>query len=167
MSSYECPRCSNSKLSSQFMCDDCWTNLQGAHEDKVLPAVAASAAVEATVQKKSLLDGMSSDERKKYPLVTGCLDYFRDALLYVSNVSLIGNRKHNPGAMLHWDRSKSTDELDALGRHLLCREDMDMIDAAYPDELVEEAAEMAWRALAYLQKLLEAKYNIKPPPGCQ
>ena len=109
----------------------------------------------------SLLDGMSSAERKEYPVTTGCFDYFRDALLAVSHVSWCGNQKHNPGEPLHWARGKSTDEEDAMGRHLLERDQIDMLtkEAA--------AAQLAWRALAHLQKLLEKKYNIMPPPGAQ
>ena len=110
--------------------------------------------------KQSLLDGMTSAQRKEYPITTGCLDYFRDALLYISHVSYKGNQKHNPGEPLHWARSKSTDEPDALGRHLVAREIVD-------DNGLLEAGEMAWRALALLQKLLETKHNIKPPPGAK
>ena len=110
--------------------------------------------------KQSLLDGMTSAQRKEYPITTGCLDYFRDALLYISHVSYKGNQKHNPGEPLHWARGKSTDEPDALGRHLVAREIVD-------DNGLLEAGEMAWRALALLQKLLETKYNIKPPPGAK
>ncbi len=115
----------------------------------------------APAKKKSLLEGMTSEERKQYPLTTGCLDYFRDALLSVSHVSYCGNQKHNPGEPLHWARNKSADELDAIGRHLVERNDI--------DDLTKEvmAANLAWRALAYLQKVLEAKYNIEPPPGCK
>ena len=108
----------------------------------------------------SLLDGMTSAQRKEYPITTGCLDYFRDALLYISHVSYKGNQKHNPGEPLHWARGKSTDEPDALGRHLVAREIVD-------DNGLLEAGEMAWRALALLQKLLETKHNIKPPPGAK
>ena len=110
--------------------------------------------------KQSLLDGMTSAQRKEYPITTGCLDYFRDALLYISHVSYKGNQKHNPGEPLHWARGKSTDEPDALGRHLVAREIVD-------DNGLLEAGEMAWRALALLQKLLETKHNIKPPPGAK
>ena len=110
--------------------------------------------------KQSLLDGMTSAQRKEYPITTGCLDYFRDALLYISHVSYKGNQKHNPGEPLHWARGKSTDEPDALGRHLVAREIVD-------DNGLLEAGEMAWRALALLQKLLETKYNIKPPPAAK
>ncbi len=109
---------------------------------------------------KSLLDGMDSAERKQYPITTGCFDYFRDALLAVSHVSYCGNQKHNPGEPLHWARNKSADEEDAMGRHLLERGEIDTLT----DEDV--AAQLAWRALAYLQKLLETKYNIEKPRGC-
>ena len=115
-----------------------------------------------SIQKKnSLLDGMDSASRKEYPITTGCLDYFRDALLLVSHVSYKGNQKHSPGQNLHWNRSKSPDEDDAIGRHLMGRFDMD------PELDTEEAAQMAWRSLAFLQKLLEKKHNIKPPPACK
>ena len=111
--------------------------------------------------RRSLLDGMNSAERKRYPVTTGCFDYFRDALFAVAHVSYCGNQKHNPGEPLHWARGKSADEEDAMGRHLLEREDIDPLT----EEVV--AANNAWRALAYLQKVLEKKYNIKPPRGCK
>ena len=111
--------------------------------------------------KQSLLDGMTSAQRKEYPITTGCLDYFRDALLLVSHVSYKGNQKHNKGEPLHWARSKSADEEDAIGRHLVNRYEMD------PEIDLEEAAQLAWRALAFLQKLAEKTRNIKPPRGCK
>tara|TARA_R110000772_G_scaffold50668_1_gene116462 strand:+ start:7205 stop:7372 length:168 start_codon:yes stop_codon:yes gene_type:complete len=49
---------------------------------------------------------------------------------------------------MHWDRSKSGDELDALSRHLLEVGTMDK-------DGVRHAAKVAWRALANLQKTLE------------
>ena len=54
--------------------------------------------------------------RKAVPIVTGVLDYFPDAIAAVAECSRIGNEQHNPGSPLHWDRSKSGDESDALGR---------------------------------------------------
>ncbi len=111
--------------------------------------------------KRSLLDGMTSAQRKEYPITTGCIDYFRDALLLVSHVSYKGNQKHNPGEPLHWARAKSADEEDAIGRHLLNRYETD------PEIGLEEASQLAWRALAFLQKLVEKKCNIKPPVGCK
>ena len=60
-------------------------------------------------------------ERKKYPIGTGVLDYFPDAIAAVAYVSYVGNEQHNPGQPLHWDRSKSPDELDSMHRHLMER----------------------------------------------
>ena len=111
--------------------------------------------------RTSLLDGMSSEERKKYPVTTGCFDYFRDALFAVAHVSYEGNEKHNPGQPLHWARGKSTDDIDAMGRHLLERNEID------PPTQEVVLAQAAWRALAALQKVLEQKYNISLPPGCR
>jgi len=111
--------------------------------------------------KKSLLDGMTSAQRKEYPITTGCLDYFRDALLAVSHVSFEGNKQHNPGEPLHWARNKSADEPDALVRHIMER---DQIDPPTQEVVLAQAA---WRALALLQKTLEAKHNIEPPLGCK
>jgi len=88
-------------------------------------------------------------ERKALPIVTGVLDYFPDALLEVASVSKVGNDQHNPGEPLHWAREKSTDEADALVRHLLERGTRDT------DGMLH-SAKMAWRALALLQKELEA-----------
>ena len=55
-------------------------------------------------------------ERKGLPVFSGVLKYFPDALLAVAECSRIGNDQHNAGKPLHWDRSKSGDELDALTR---------------------------------------------------
>lgn len=88
--------------------------------------------------------------RKALPLVTGVLDYFPDSLLAVAQCSKAGNDQHNPGKPLFWDRSKSGDEADALGRHLLQRGTMDK-------DGVRHSAKLAWRALALLQKEIEAE----------
>ena len=87
--------------------------------------------------------------RKSHPVASGVLDYFPDALVAISHVSWIGNEQHNPGQPLHWARSKSNDEADALLRHFLERGTMD-------SDGVRHSAKMAWRALALLQKEIEA-----------
>jgi len=76
--------------------------------------------VEAKAEEFNSFSVLPADakERKTYPLYTGCLKYFPDALAVVSHVSFIGNEQHHPGEPLHWDKSKSTDELDALLRHI-------------------------------------------------
>lgn len=88
--------------------------------------------------------------RKKVPLASGLLDYFPDAMCAVAELSRIGNEQHNPpGSPLHWDRSKSSDEADALMRHLLERDAVD-------SDGVLHAVKVAWRGLALAQKKIEA-----------
>jgi hypothetical protein len=89
-------------------------------------------------------------ERKTYPLATGVLDYFPDALTEVAHVSYVGNQQHNPGQPLHWAKEKSTDEPDALMRHLIQRGTIDT-------DGIRHSAKVAWRALALLQREIEAE----------
>ena len=91
---------------------------------------------------------MTAAERKQRPLYSGVLKYFPDALLDVAYCSWVGNEQHNPGEELRWDRSKSTDEADALMRHLAEAGTTD-------DDGVRHSAKVAWRALALLQKEIE------------
>lgn len=86
--------------------------------------------------------------RKAVPIYSGVLRYFPDALAAVAELSRVGNEQHNPGKPLHWDRSKSGDELDALTRHLL---EAGTVDT----DGVRHSCKLAWRALANLQKELE------------
>lgn len=89
-------------------------------------------------------------DRKRVPLASGVLDYFPDALAEIAHTSWVGNEQHNPGTALHWDRSKSTDEADALMRHFMERGKTDV-------DGIRHSAKMAWRALALLQKEIEAE----------
>lgn len=91
--------------------------------------------------------------RKNLPVCTGVLDYFPDALAEVAAVSKAGNEQHNPGQPLHWDKSKSTDEADALVRHLLQRGTRDSDGARH-------SAKVAWRALALLQREIDAEAKV-------
>jgi hypothetical protein len=86
--------------------------------------------------------------RKQYPMASGLLDYFPDALAVISNVSYLGNEQHNSGKPIHWDRSKSGDESDTIIRHFAQRGTID-------SDGVRHSAKMAWRALALLQKEIE------------
>lgn len=110
--------------------------------------------------------------RKAIPIFSGCIRYFPDALAAVADLSRIGNEQHHPGKPLHWDRAKSTDELDALTRHLV---DAGTIDT----DGVRHSTKVAWRALANLQKEIEkaakdsdplnvalAEINAGPPALC-
>ena len=94
-------------------------------------------------------------ERKRVPLFTGCLAYFPRALAEVAKVSREGNEQHHPGAPLHWDKSKSTDHLDALARHLV-----DSLDPAH--DRVQTLAQVAWRALAELETYCESTPELIP-----
>lgn len=89
------------------------------------------------------------DERKRYPVATGCLDYFPDALKAVAECSLVATEQHHPGTPMRWDRSKSPDEANTLLRHFIDRGKID-------SDGVRHSAKVAWRALALLQKEIEA-----------
>ena len=91
-----------------------------------------------------------AQNRKDTPVYSGFIKYFPLAMKEVARVSKIGNDQHNPGKDLFWDRSKSGDELDALSRHLL---DAGKLDT----DGQRHSAKVAWRAMASLQKELEAK----------
>jgi len=80
-------------------------------------------------------------ERKKIPIYSGVIKYFPRAIIALAKKSAEGNEQHNPGTELHWDRSKSGDELDAHMRHLI----------------EEDWVAHAWRAMANLEKFLEKK----------
>lgn len=77
-------------------------------------------------------------ERKTFPMYRGLIKYFPNALAAVANLSYRGNQQHHPDKPLHWDQDKSTDEADALIRHL--------IEGDY--------VAVAWRALALVERHL-------------
>jgi hypothetical protein len=88
--------------------------------------------------------------RKARPVYTGVLRYFPDALMAVAHCSQVGNDQHNLGQPVHWDKSLSSDEADALVRHLLKAGTMDT-------DGVRHSAKVAWRALALLQRELDGE----------
>ena len=94
---------------------------------------------------------MNAQERKERPLARGVLDYFPDALLEVANVSYVGNEQHNKGEPMHWAKEKSTDEADALMRHLIDRGKRDT-------DGLRHTAKVARRALALLQREIDAEH---------
>lgn len=89
-----------------------------------------------------------ASERKSIPIYSGVVAYFPDAIIEVAKISKAGNDQHNPGQPLHWAKHKSQDQLDCVARHLL--------DAGLNED-IQHAANMAWRSMAYLQILIEAK----------
>jgi hypothetical protein len=89
-----------------------------------------------------------AQERKDVPVFTGFIKYFPKAMVAVTRLSLKGNKQHHPDAPLHWDKSKSTDELDCLVRHL--------IEAGtYDTDGVLHDVKVAWRAMANLERVLD------------
>lgn len=96
------------------------------------------------------LETKTAQERKEAPVFSGVLAYFPDALVEVAELSRIGNDQHNPGQALHWAKEKSTDEKDALTRHLLQSGTRDT-------DGVRHSAKVAWRALANLQREIDAE----------
>lgn len=87
-------------------------------------------------------------ERKAIPIVSGFLDYFPLAVAEVAKCSLKANEQHNPGEPLYWNRNKSTDHIECIGRHLIDRNSFDT-------DGVRHATKLAWRAMANLQIILE------------
>lgn len=106
-----------------------------------------------------LLETLSAQDRKEYPIYSGVLGYFPDALAAVAHVSFIGNEQHHPGQPLNWEMDKSKDHLNCLVRHLMQAGTKD-------DDGLDHDAKVAWRALAHLQvKLMKEKGFRKPPNG--
>ncbi len=99
-------------------------------------------------------------ERKALPIASGVLNYFPDALLVVAEVSRVGNEQHHPGEPLHWDKSKSTDEADALLRHLIDR-------GTFDTDGLRHSGKVAWRALAMLQRELDAEAKAATHQLCR
>jgi len=90
-------------------------------------------------------------ERKAAPVWTGVIQYFPAVWAEVAKVSKLGNDQHNPGQPLHWERGKSTDQMDAAFRHMIdhgagATKDT---DGAY------HLAKAIWRLCAELQLTIE------------
>lgn len=91
-----------------------------------------------------------AESRKKFPVASGVLDYFPDAIVAISAISQAGNDQHNAGLPLQWTRSKSGDESDTCMRHFLQRGTLDKDGQRH-------TAKAAWRMLALLQKEIESE----------
>jgi hypothetical protein len=114
-----------------------------------------------------------SNERNQLPMCDGLLDYFPDALAAVSQLSLAGNAKHNPGQPLHWARDKSTDHQNKIVRHLIERGGFDTYEftldpltgapLSAPQLMsIRHSTMLAWRALALLQEEIERDTGAPP-----
>ena len=121
--------------------------------------------------KKLMTWPTDSQARKEYPLFRGCLRYFPAALAGVAITSKLGNDKHNPGQPMFHSRSKSHDHGDCIIRHLI---DVEDLLASFKrgdlevtvEQILNEANQMAWRALAYSQ-LLHEVFGAPTAPGAK
>ena len=102
-----------------------------------------------------------AEQRKATPVYSGFVKYFPDAMMEVARVSYIANEQHNPGEPMHWAKEKSTDEADAGLRHA--------IDHARGEKFDEDGtrhlAKKAWRAMAELQRELDAEKETQSDRG--
>lgn len=89
------------------------------------------------------------ETRNELPMADGCLDYFPLALAYVAHVSWKSTQQHHPDKPMHWDRTKSLDDRNKIMKHLADSGTMDT-------DGVRHSGKLAWRALANLEKELEA-----------
>lgn len=91
-------------------------------------------------------------DRKTFPVASGFMDYFPDAIAAISNLSHKANEQHNAGQPVHWARGKSSDHSDTMVRHFLQRGTIDKDGQRH-------TVKMAWRALAMLQEEIEAEHT--------
>lgn len=116
---------------------------------------------------RRFIDNLTSEQRKQFPMCTGFVDYFPDAMAAVSHISFNGNEKHNKGQPLHHARGKSMDHPDCNVRHMSTRFDA---DPAYAQDVlapVYHLAEHAWRAMALLQETMERIYGLPLAPAAR
>lgn len=98
---------------------------------------------------------LTAEERKEIPVYSGFIKYFPRAILSVARLSKIANDQHNPGEPLHWNKEKSTDEPDAMMRHLID----DIISEEIDTDGIKHLTKVSWRALAMLERRLEKEYD--------
>lgn len=96
--------------------------------------------------------------RAEYPIFDGFMAYFPNAVAEVARLSYKATQQHHPDEDMHWDRSKSLDHLNKIGRH--------MIDAGkFDDNGIRHSVMIAWRAMANLQEELEKQEGYPPSPA--
>lgn len=103
-------------------------------------------------------------------MASGCLAYFPAALAGVAKVSYEGNRKHNGDAPLNHARGKSSDHADCIIRHLTDVLDLKALverGAAPNADILTEASQLAWRALALSQEIHEFYAGAPLAPGAR
>lgn len=124
------------------------------------PAPAAPVAGSRRKDWRMVYDN-SSARRKDQPVTEGFFKYCPAAIRLASEISRLGNDKHNPGEPLHHARDKSGDHLDCVGRHLL---DADSVDG---DSGIIEAVNAFWRLGMYIQEKCEREYGWPKAPNAR
>lgn len=167
-----CPICSGplkkmqNARAADYECENShlWTEpyLRQNYPEALLPAPAPVA----TAPETKMTLPLDSMERKGIPLMRGCLRYFPAALAGVALISRLGNDKHNPGQEMHHARGKSSDHGDCVIRHLVDVQDL-IAAKAPPDQILHEASQLVWRALAFSQELHEQIGNAPLAPGAK
>ena len=99
-------------------------------------------------KRRTLLDDMTDAERKAVPLAEMLTDYFPDAMIELARMCAVGQRQHNPGKPLSWDKKKSSDHANTLLRHFLQRGTRDTDGERHSTKVL-------WRAAAALQIEIE------------
>lgn len=92
-----------------------------------------------------VVDPLFPGDRKEYPVFTGAVGYFPNAIAAVANCSKVANDQHNPGEPMHWAFEKSVGEGDQLLRHL-------MQSGTFDTDGIRHSAKLAWRALELLER---------------
>ncbi len=106
------------------------------------------------------------DERKALPLFDFLTQYFPLAVVELVKVSVAGNAQHNPGERLHWARGKSMDQLNTAMRHMFDHgmgETFDASDLAAGRGEIMHLAKAAWRLMAEIQLIVEARATSPAP----
>ena len=104
---------------------------------------------------ESYEDVSEAEKRKATPIYSGVVKYFPNALRHVAQNSFNGNKQHNIGDELYWDKSKSADHEDAMMRHLI-----NHAEDPYDTDGQLHLAKVAWRALASLEMYLEHQAKV-------
>jgi hypothetical protein len=93
------------------------------------------------------------DARNAIPLWDGLFSYFPDVWAEIAKVSVVGNKQHNLGAKLFWNREVSTDHLNKVMRHCFDHGTGNVMDT----DDTYHMAKAVWRACAELQLAIEAR----------
>ena len=97
------------------------------------------------------------DARNALPIWDGLMMYFPDVWAEVAKVSVLGNKQHNLGAKLFWNREVSTDHLNKVMRHCLDHGSGNVLDT----DGTFHMAKAVWRACAELQLAIEAQREVE------